>query len=123
MPELWLPVDFAFVFQASTLVSENAEDVACIGSTFTLLRQLDELCAQTAANLPKAPRDQPPDPRMEARPGLLRRLFGRRRPASQPAEASSSEPGLGEAAAYAIAIFRRLAAEACEHHVPVLLSY
>jgi hypothetical protein len=54
-PELWIPTEFPFVFEASTLVS----DKTCMGSVLTLQRQLDALHGETAAHLKQTSASQP----------------------------------------------------------------
>src|SRR5581483_10004723 len=47
-PQLWLPAEFPFVFDAPTLVSD---DKTPLGSAFTLKQQLDDLQELTTARL------------------------------------------------------------------------
>jgi hypothetical protein len=113
-PELWLPTEFPFVFEAPTLVSEKA----CIGSVFTLKQQLDELHQQTGAwleGLKQTPKVEAP---ATEKPGFLGSLFRGTLPPPEPAE-----PRLAEVAESGLAIFRDLSAKACEHRLPMLLHY
>jgi hypothetical protein len=112
-PDLWLPADFPFVFEAETLHS----DKSCIGSVFTLHRQIEDLLERTGTPL----REQAQIQRTRAaapKRTWLERLLRRRTEASTPAP-----PGLAETAEHGLEIFRDLAAKACEHRLPLILSY
>lgn len=87
-PQLWLPVDFPFVFDAATLTSDRE----CIGSTFALKEQLELLHAQTSDHL---------DQMIERYP----------------------QNDLFQAAQFGLSVFRFLAEKACEHRLPILLSF
>lgn len=106
-PELWLPTQFPFVFEATALSSEKV----CIGSVFTLKQQLDDLQLQTKNRFQKL-RKSP------ARFGFLKSLF--RSPTARPEPA---EPSLVELAEFGLSVFRELAEKACEHRLPMLLDY
>ncbi|HTK76374.1 MAG TPA: hypothetical protein VL371_14010 [Gemmataceae bacterium] len=113
-PELWLPTEFPFVFEAATLVSEKA----CIGSVFTLKQQLDDLHQQTGTQLERLRQTPQVDAPGTKKPGFLGGLFRRTRPRPEP-----DKPGLAEVAESGLAIFRDLSAKACEHRLPMLLHY
>lgn len=114
-PQLWLPTEFPFVFEAPTLVSE---DKTCIGSAFTLKQQLDDLHAQTSDKLQQLKSigpTGPPSPKREGLFGALRR--GKKREPEPP------NAGLAETAAFGLQLFRDLATKACEHRLPILLHF
>ena len=111
-PQIWLPVDFPFVFEGPTLAASNP---TCMGSVFTLKRELDQLHRKTSRRLNEL--KNMPEGVLEPQ-GLLARLF---RKASIPAD--PSRPKLAEAADVGLRVFRDLAAKACEHRLPLLLCY
>ena len=111
-PQMWLPVDFPFTFEGPTLASSNPTH---IGSVFTLKRELDEVHRRTSQRLNALKNS--PEGESEKR-GLFARLFCRPAPPLDP-----SKPKLAEAADRGLQIFRDLAAKACEHRLPLLLSF
>jgi hypothetical protein len=92
-PQIWSPVEFPFVFDFPSLVSDKP---CSVGSVFTLKEQLDLLVEQTSSQL-----------------GIS---------AAYPSSTKST-PSLLEAAAFSIPLFRNLAAKACENRLPILLHY
>ena len=114
-PELWLPTEFPFIFNAPSLVSENA----CIGSVFTLKQQLDELHSQTATQLQELIAANNISETEPKKSGILGGLFRRknREPKKQ------AKPGVAEVVEFGLSVFRELAAKACEHRLPMLLHY
>jgi len=112
--EIWLPIEIPFVFEGASLVS----DKATIGSVFTLSRQLNELHARTERNPANAP-IQPVGATKQ--PSLFRSWFIRKPKSKE--EPVAERASLAEAARQSLAIFRKLAAKACEHRLPILLHY
>jgi hypothetical protein len=113
-PQLWLPAEFPFVFSGPTLAVEKT----CIGSVYTLKKQLDDLYQETAERLQElklAVKTPPPE---ITKSGLLARLFSRKPKSPEPAT-----PALGELAEFGISIFRELATKACDHRLPMMLDY
>jgi hypothetical protein len=113
-PQMWLPTEFPFVFEAPTLVSEKA----CIGSAFTLKKQLDELHLLTEVQLKELKRKPTAKAETAQRNRLLSRLLLRTPPRPEPVK-----PGLADVAEVGLAVFRKLAAKACEHRLPMFLDY
>ncbi len=114
-PQLWLPTEFPFVFDAPTIVSD---DKTCIGSAFTLKLQLDELHAQTAEKLEQLKSTRQTVPSSPKKAGLFGSLLrGKKREPDPP------KAGLAKTAAFGLQLFRDLATKACEHRLPILLSF
>jgi hypothetical protein len=111
--EVWLPTEFPFVFDGPTLVSEKS----CIGSVFSLKRQLDDLHQQSAQlqELKQTPKVQAPPAKNSS---FLGDLFSRKPPQSKLAD-----PAFADAAEFGLSVFRDLATKACEHRLPMLLHY
>lgn len=118
-PCLWIPADFDFVFEAPTLSSDGDR----IGSTFALHRQMQQLQTTIdtepeenfSSEAPPAPQMTPPE-----HPGLFSRLFSK----PKPAPVRSNEPELlSVAAREGIRVFAELSRQACEHRLPMLLSF
>jgi hypothetical protein len=115
-PQLWLPADVPFLFDFPTLTSEQATR---IGSTFVLRRELADLANRTGERLRQLKAEPQPEPRpVTKKQGLIARFFGRKHTACVP-----PAPSLAETADFSLEIFRDLAAKACEHRLPILLSY
>jgi hypothetical protein len=114
-PQIWIPGEFPLVIQAETVASAEKR---AIGSVFTLKRQLDDLYTQTAKQLGNPPADVARQVPAPPKPGLFARLLGRKPPEQQP-----PGPPLVSTAAYSLDIFRKLAAQACEHRLPLVLDY
>jgi hypothetical protein len=114
-PNLWLPAEFPFVFEAPTLVSEKGTR---IGSVFTLSKQLNDLYSQTAERLLRLKAAGVCKPPPVQSPGVLSRLFARKPPLNAP-----QKPPLAEAAEVGLQVFRDLAGKACEHQLPILLHF
>jgi len=112
-PQLWLPVEFPFVFEAPTLTAD--QDI--IGSVFTLKQQLDELQDETGEKLSALTSLPKPQAESSKPSGFLAGVFSRKQP---PAE---EKPSLSEAAEFGLSVFRELAAKACEHRLPMVLDY
>jgi hypothetical protein len=113
-PQLWLPVEFPFVFEAPTI---HSEDPARIGSTFTLKQQLDDLLALSDNGL-RTDRPSSSPNRDSAERSFIGRLLGHR-----PIQPQSQQSDLAAAAGAALRIFRTLAEDACEHRLPILLDF
>lgn len=111
-PQTWLPVDFPFVFEGPTIASPKP---TFIGSVFTLKRELDEVHRKTSHRL-NALKINPEGESKKS--GLFARFFGRATPPLDP-----SKPRLADAADLGLQVFRDLAAKACEHRLPLLLSF
>jgi hypothetical protein len=114
-PQLWLPAEFTFVFDAPTVASEENSR---IGSTFTLKQQLDELWSQAEDKLRALKAAQQPGSPAASKPSFFRRLLGRKSESPEP-----QRPRLAETAEFGLQIFRNLAAKACEHRLPILLHF
>ncbi len=89
-PQLWLPAEFPFVFDGGTLTKKKE----CIGSTFTLRTQLQNLQRATADRL-----------------------------VSASAGGGDQRPPLAAGAAQALKLFTELAKHACAHRLPMLLDF
>lgn len=118
-PSLWLPGDFDFVFEAPTLSSDKDR----IGSTFALHRQMQQLqitidrepAESFSTDAPPAAQAARPE-----RPGLFARMF----PKPKPAPVQPREPELlSVAAREGVRVFAELSRQACEHRLPMLLSF
>jgi hypothetical protein len=113
--QLWLPTDFPFVFDAPTVASdENTR----IGSVFTLKRQLDDLWTQTADKIRELITARRLELPAAAKPSLFGRLLRHKSRLPDP-----ERPRLAEMAEFGLQIFRNLAANACEHRLPILLHF
>lgn len=93
-PELWLPVDFDFTFEAD----DPARQSIVIGSTVSLLAQLHDLDKRALGGTAA---DYPVGQAFEADPG----------------------EGLENLARYALAIFRHLAETSLRYRLPMKLDY
>ncbi len=93
-PELWLPVDFDFTFEAD----DPARQSIAIGSTVSLLAQLHDLDKRALGGTAA---DFPVGQAFEAEPG----------------------EGLENLARYALAIFLHLAETSLRHRLPMKLDY
>jgi hypothetical protein len=111
-PELWLPTEFPFVFEAPTPVSEKT----CIGSVFTLKQQLDDLHQLTGARLLELKAATHGEPAPTKKTDSQRRGTKERQP--QPPSAS-----LCELAEFGLTMFRDLATKACDRRLPMLLDH
>lgn len=114
-PQLWLPTEFPFVFEAPTLVSE---DKACIGSVFTLKQQLDDLHSQTAGQLEQLKVVPQVEPQAANRSSLFGGLLRRKHREPDPVK-----PGLAQTAEFGLQIFRNLTTHACQYRLPLLLHF
>jgi hypothetical protein len=119
-PSLWLPADFDVTFDAPTLSADKDR----IGSTFALQRQMQALQQTIDREPPEsfsttmaAPAASAP----RARASLFSRMFRGPQPA---APRQSCEPELlSIAAREGIRVFAELSRQACEHRLPMLLSF
>jgi len=114
-PQLWLPVEFPFVFEAPTLASDEN---SCIGSVFTLKQQLDNLYAETREQLTQSRPAHPPESPVAKKSRLFGGLFKRKSKQPDPPKAN-----LAETAEFALGIFRELAGKGCDHRLPILLHF
>jgi hypothetical protein len=113
-PTLWLPAEFPFFFEGETLHS----DKSCIGSVFTLRRQIEELLDLTGPQLFEQAQRQQRAHAAAPKRSWLGRLLSRSAEENKPLP-----PGVAESAEYGLEIFRDLAVKACEHRLPMILSY
>ena len=111
VPELWLPVEFPFIFQVPRLTGDQVR----VGSVFTLKKDLDELHRQLKSN------DETPRP---AAPGGATDKKNKASPEqSREVDSMDEQPSLVELAEIGLSIFRDLAAHACELRLPLMLDY
>jgi hypothetical protein len=113
--QLWIPADFNAVADGPDL----CQNKTCIGSTFELKRQLDELRNETDIRLQDemSKPEQSPQPEVKSG-GMLRRFFAKPSPT-----VATDGIRLAAAAASGLTIFQDLASKACEHRLPILLNY
>lgn len=110
--QLWLPIDFAFVFQSPTIVSE---EMTWIGSTFALKSQLEELSKQLTDNSQLSVTNS-----KTSWTEKVGSLFKKKK---QSTEDQDEDNNLIEASKLAVNMFHELATQACENKLPILLSY
>jgi hypothetical protein len=114
MPELWLPTQFPFSFESPTLVSEKG----WIGSTFTLKQQLDDLRERTTGRFQELKAVEKKMKPKVRKTGFFKSMFTRKQE-----DRKQTKPTLVEAAEFGLSIFSDLANKACEHQLPILLSF
>lgn len=111
--QLWLPLDFPFVFHCPTIVSE---ELTWIGSTFALKSQLEELNKQLVQN---------PQPSATDSSTSWTTKFGSlfKKKEKHLTQDQNEEGDLIKASRVAIDMFYELANQACDNKLPILLSY
>jgi hypothetical protein len=115
--QLWIPADFNAVADGPDL----CQNPTCIGSTFELKRQLNELRDETIERLKMAKLEPVASPQPKTKSGgLIRRLFSKM-PSQMPV--ADNQDRLVDAAEFGLTIFQDLASKACEHRLPILLNF
>jgi hypothetical protein len=114
LPNLWLPIEFPFVFEAPTITSD---DPVGIGSIFTLKKQLDDLFNETSDRLQRLKAEPEPEPEARAKRGLFGGIFNRA------AKVDDKKSRLADVADQGLTIFRDLAGKGCENGLPMALDF